>query len=95
MLTGFSIIGCRCLFSTHLHELSNQLDEINAKCRAEGGVPIDTLVAGIHGSERSFEIIRAKPDGKSYARDIAEKFGLSYDRIMDRVKAKRADEKKS
>ena len=95
VLTGFSIIGCRCLFSTHLHELSNQLDEINAKCRAEGGVPIDTLVAGIHGSERSFEIIRAKPDGKSYARDIAEKFGLSYDRIMDRVKAKKADEKKS
>lgn len=51
-----------------------------------GGVPIDTLVAGIHGSERSFEITRAKPDGKSYARDIAEKFGLSYDRIMERAK---------
>lgn len=86
VLTGFSIIGCRCLFSTHLHELSNQLDEINAKCKAEGGVPIDTLVAGIQGTERSFEIIRAKPDGKSYARDIAEKFGLSYERIMKRVK---------
>ncbi|MCI8387965.1 MAG: hypothetical protein HFE63_05810 [Clostridiales bacterium] len=86
VLTGFSMIGCRCLFSTHLHELSSQLDEINAKCSAEGGVPIDTLVAGIHGGgERSFEIIRAKPDGKSYARDIAEKFGLSYDRIMSRA----------
>ena len=80
------MIGCRCLFSTHLHELSNQLDEINKKCAAEGGSPIDTLVAGIHGSERSFEIIRAKPDGKSYARDIAEKFGLSYEKIMASAK---------
>jgi len=86
VLTGFSIIGCRCLFATHLHELSAQLDEINRKCAAQGGVPIDTLVAGIHGSERSFEIIRAKPDGKSYARDIADKFGLSYDKIMAKAK---------
>lgn len=86
VLTGFSVIGCRCLFSTHLHELSSQIDEINRKCSAEGGSPIDTLVAGINGSERSFEIIRAKPDGKSYARDIAEKFGLSYEKIMARAK---------
>ncbi len=89
VLTGLSIVGCRCLFSTHLHELSAQIDEINAKCAAEGGVPIDTLVAGINGAERSFEITRAKPDGKSYARDIADKYGLSYDKIMTRVKNKK------
>ena len=88
VLTGLSIVGCRCLFSTHLHELSAQIDEINAKCAAEGGVAIDTLVAGINGAERSFEITRAKPDGKSYARDIADKYGLSYDKIMSRVKNK-------
>ena len=89
VLIGFSIVGCRCLFSTHLHELSSQLDEINKKCAEQGGVPIDTLVAGINGAERSFEITRAKPDGKSYARDIADKYGLSYEKIMDRVKAKK------
>lgn len=88
VLTGFSIVGCRCLFSTHLHELSAQLDDINAKCAEKGGVMIDTLVAGINGAERSFEISRAKPDGKSYARDIADKFGLSYEKIMSRVDAK-------
>ncbi len=88
VLTGFSIVGCRCLFSTHLHELSAKLDEINMRCREQGGAAIDTLVAGINGAERSFEITRAKPDGKSYAKDIAEKFGLSYDKIMERVKNK-------
>ncbi len=81
VLTGFSLARCRCLFSTHLHELSAAVPEINAACAADGGVMIDTLVAGIHGSERSFEIVRAVPDGKSYARDIAEKYGLSAEKI--------------
>lgn len=86
VLSGFSAVGCRCMFSTHLHELSSHLEELNRKCTEAGGVPIDSLVAGINGSERSFEITRAKPDGKSYAHDIADKFGLSYEKIMNRVK---------
>ena len=28
---------------------------------------------------------RKNPDGKSYARDIAEKYGLSYDKIMEKI----------
>ena len=42
----------------------------------------DTLVAGIEEGERSFKIYRAKPDGKSYARDIADKYGLSFESII-------------
>ena len=80
-------MGCRCLFSTHLHELSGELDRINAQSLQEGGARIDTLVAGIMGEgKRSFKIVRAKPDGKSYARDIAERYGLTYDSIMKKIK---------
>ncbi|MGM9643372.1 MAG: hypothetical protein ACI3XI_09205 [Eubacteriales bacterium] len=86
VLAGFSSVGCRTLFSTHLHELAAMLDDINAKCAAEGGAPIDTLVAGIDDGKRSFKIYRAKPDGKSYARDIANKYGLSHDSIMAKIK---------
>ena len=43
---------------------------------------IDTLVAGMETGQRSFKIYRRKPDGKSYARDIAEKYGISYDTIV-------------
>jgi hypothetical protein len=32
--------------------------------------------------KRSFKILRAKPDGKSYARDIADKYGLSFENLM-------------
>ena len=49
-------------------------------------VRVDTLVAGIEGEgKRSFVIKRAKPDGKSYARDIASRYGLTYEGILQRI----------
>lgn len=85
VLSGFAAAHCRTLFSTHLHELNSYIEEINEKSAHNGGAPIDTLVAGIASGKRSFKIIRAKPDGKSYARDIAEKYGLSHDSIMAKI----------
>ena len=82
VLAGLSHIGCRCLFSTHLHELAAEIDNINARTATNGGATIDTLVAGIEEGKRSFKIFRQKPDGKSYARDIADKYGLSYESIV-------------
>ena len=85
VLAGLSRMGCRCLFSTHLHELASEIDEINERTSAEGGARIDTLVAGIEDGKRSFKIFRQKPDGKSYARDIADKYGLSYESIVKKL----------
>ena len=87
VLAGFSQVGCRCLFSTHLHELAAELDRINADADQNGGVRIDTLVAGImEEGKRSFRILRAKPDGRSYARDIAERYGLTYENITKKIR---------
>ena len=86
VLAGLSMARCRCVFSTHLHELSAEIDAINSRTVHDGGVPIDTLVAGIaEEGKRSFFIQRAKPDGKSYARDIAVKYGLTYDNILKKI----------
>ena len=85
VLAGLSRVGCRCLFSTHLHELAAEIDSINARTAPEGGSKIDTLVAGIEEGKRSFKIIRTKPDGKSYARDIADRYGLSYENIVENM----------
>ena len=84
ILSGFAVLGCRGIFSTHLHELAASVPEINARSASLGGIQIDTLVAGIEEGRRSFKIYRAKPDGKSYARDIADKYGLSFDSLMQR-----------
>lgn len=85
VLSGMSMVGCRCLFATHLHELAAEIDRINAESQKMGGVKIDTLVAGIEEGKRSFKIYRAKPDGKSYARDIADRYGLTYENILKKI----------
>ncbi len=86
ILSGFATMRCRGIFSTHLHELARGVPEINERATSLGGICIDTLVAGMEEGERSFKILRAKPDGKSYARDIADKYGLSFENLMARAK---------
>ncbi len=82
VLGALSHVGCRCMFSTHLHQLASELDGINERASQTGGAFIDTLVAGMETGQRSFKILRKKPDGKSYARDIAVKYGITYDSIV-------------
>ena len=82
ILVAFGARRVRGIFSTHLHELAADVKEMNARSRASGGVAIDTLVAGIDEGKRSFRIHRQLPDGKSYAKDIADKYGLSFENLM-------------
>ena len=86
LLTALAVMRARGIFSTHLHELASALPEINERSVAGGGVRIDTLVAGIEEGKRSFKIHRAKPDGKSYAKDIADKYGLSFESLVPSVR---------
>ena len=80
------IIAKKNVIDQEIQLLYTEIDNINARVRQEGGVPIDTLVAGIEREgRRSFKILRAKPDGKSYARDIADKYGLTYDNIIKTI----------
>lgn len=82
ILTAFAALRCRGIFSTHLHDLAARAEEINARSRENGGVGVDTLVAGMEEGKRSFRILRKKPDGKSYAKDIADKYGLSFENLF-------------
>lgn len=88
LLSGFALIGCRGIFSTHLHELAARVAEINERVAPIGGAPLDSLVAGMEEGRRSFLIKRQAPDGKSYATDIAEKYGLSFESIKDALQEK-------
>lgn len=82
ILTAFAALRCRGIFSTHLHDLAARAGEIDARSRKNGGVGVDTLVAGMEEGKRSFRILRKKPDGKSYAKDIADKYGLSFENLF-------------
>lgn len=75
-----SALGCRAVYSTHLHELAARVDEMNQVYTRRS--KIDTLVAGIENNTCTYIIKKAKPDGKSHARSIADKYGLSLAHIM-------------
>ena len=40
-----------------------------------------SLVAETKGKEHSFRMVIAPPEGQSFARDIAEKYGVTYESL--------------
>ena len=86
VLAALSVIGCRAVFSTHLHSLAAGVGEINSRTSSLGGVKIDNLVADIESGERTFKVVRRAPVGKSFATDVAGKYGLSLGDILEKVK---------
>ena len=77
-------MGSRAIFATHLHELAAAVPELNAEAEGEGGLV--SLVAsrlqdGDNGDHRSYRILPGPPMGRSYAREIASKYGISYEQL--------------
>ena len=72
--------GVRTIYNTHIHKLGEAVDEINKEgfdSRAS------SLIVQSDGGDRSFKIKIAPPGGKSYAMDIAEKYGVTYEMLTD------------
>ncbi len=83
VLMGIGVIGCGGIFVTHIHDLPQQVDQYNAHPDNKG--KIDNLVALMEDKEngvRSYRIARTKPDGLSYAKDIAARYGLDLEAIL-------------
>lgn len=83
VLTGIGIIGCGGIYVTHIHDLPQQVEVYNSHPQNKG--KIDNLVALMEDKEnglRSYKVVRTKPDGLSYARDIARQYGLDLESIL-------------
>ena len=80
MLKYLCCTGARTCFNTHMHELAENADVISsvpgAVCRAA------SVVMENRDGERTYKISFKKPDGKSYAREIAYKYGITFDQLM-------------
>ena len=63
----------RAIYNTHMHKL--------AENTAEYGTGVASLIVKNENGERSFKVIAAPPEGSSYARDIAEKYGVTYEML--------------
>lgn len=90
-------IGCRALFATHIHELAENIPELNQE---EGLSDMMSLVAGVDesqdlevmteegikkfnsGNKRTYKILPMPPQGRSFALDIAKTYGISFEQLL-------------
>ena len=68
----------RTIYNTHMHKLAADAPEMNEQ---ESGAKVASLVVKSDGGKRSFKVEVASPEGMSYARDIAEKYGVTYEML--------------
>jgi DNA mismatch repair ATPase MutS len=77
-------LGARAIFATHLHELAADVASLNAS--TAGDSLIISLIASRREAEdenphRSFKVVPGPPLGRSYAREIAAQYGISYEQL--------------
>lgn len=85
-------LGTRAIFNTHMHDLARSLDELNGS--VEGSSRVESLVTGVQKGARSFKVSILPPQGVSYAKDIAVKYGVTFQQIKESIdgKAVKTDE---
>ena len=67
-------IGASCVFVTFIEELATLSDAT---------VSMVSQIAADDPATRTFEVVRAPADGIAYAWAVADRHGLSYERLMD------------
>jgi DNA mismatch repair ATPase MutS len=84
------LVGLRAIFATHFHELAETADQLNAD--TPGSSAIVSLVASridttapdqATALRRSYHIQPGPPMGRSFARELAQKYGMSYEQLTD------------
>lgn len=82
-------LGARTIFNTHMHELAINLEELNASEPSDSCVA--SLITGIENGQRSYKVFVAPPCGQSYAKDIAKKYGVTYNQIKAAIDRNRRE----
>ena len=87
LVRGLRLLGARAIYVTHLHELASGVDEINASTPGDGTVA--SLLADsdcVHDGasavrRRTYRIVPHPPRGVSFAAEIAEQHGISFEQL--------------
>jgi len=85
-------LGARALYATHLHELAAQAEALNPSTPGDSLVislvasPIDEL--NPDGHRHSFRVVARPPLGRSFARELAARYGVSYEQLEQMLKSR-------
>lgn len=74
--------GCRGIFITHIHEIADCADKINALDCCKSKIDHLTVLTDDKTGNRLYKVVRNHPDGKSDASFIAKKYGLDFETLM-------------
>jgi hypothetical protein len=88
MLRVLRSLGCRAVYVTHLHQLAEEAEAINAD--TDGDADVISLVATIAASEDgslqpAYRLVCGPPDGKGYARRLAAEYGIDRIGLLARL----------
>lgn len=72
--------GIRTIYNTHMHKLAGDIDDINS---IEAEKKAASLIVKSDNGNRSFKVEVAPPEGMSYASDIAKKYGVTYEMLIE------------
>ena len=62
-----------------MHKLGEDAGDLT---RESAGACAASLVMRTEDGKRSFKVALAEPEGSSYAKDIAEKYGVTYEMLI-------------
>ena len=83
VLKAMRYLGVRCIFNTHMHELAANVDKMNKAVK--GSSKIESMVTGVEKGQRSFKVSVNPPQGLSYAKDIAQQYGVTFEKIKSTI----------
>lgn len=73
--------GAAVIFNTHIHALAKNVDEMNAW---DGESSVVSIVMEIKDNVNTFRLKRSPPDTTSYAKNIALKYGVTYEQMKQK-----------
>ena len=76
-------LGSAVIFNTHIHELAKAISEMN---QWDGESDVISIVMEIKDNVNTFRIKRSEPELKSYAKNIAQKYEITYEQMIQNRK---------
>jgi DNA mismatch repair ATPase MutS len=95
IIRSFRLLGARVAYTTHMHELAASADELNTTTQGDSAVISLVAMAQIDPSpdangdvKRTYKIIPSPPMGRSYANELAARYGISFDKIVNTLRTR-------
>jgi DNA mismatch repair protein MutS len=84
------LLGARAIFATHLHELAADAEAINSETAGDSRVVSMISLVHVDGetARRTYKIVPGAPMGMSYAREIAARYGISFEQLTEALRAR-------